>query len=403
MLNMSTFAKIKSRAGRALLQAVSGPRLADSVKHTTTDTGVLDEHSQQGLWLRELYTGILGFAGGGAAILYYVFRNWDTGPNRVWLALVGSFAIAQALAVWSARRHFVTATQRGSLFIGCTVAAYALIATASALDGGIGSPISSLWVLPTIYLSMGFSRAAIVFCGSIAIVLYFVVAWLTPGSPNSGAFTMELVVLVVAVFMVLLGATAREERERVLAAVRSQLSVLATIDGLTGCINPQAFAQVAAIEVARAARYKHEISMLALDVDHFKSINDEHGHLMGDEVLRQLGATLRACVRGTDIVARIGGDELLVLCPETGESSAIRLAERLRASVRQLRVPFNVTLSIGICTLGIETSDLQQLRECADLALYEAKQQGRDRYAVFTLPGAVQPRSRTIEAETGNG
>lgn len=386
MPNIFTFAKIKSYVGRALLHAVSGPRLADTIKDSNADAGALDERSQQSLWLRELYTGIVGFVGGGSAILYYVFRNWDTGPNRVWLALVGGFAIVQALLVWLGRRHFITATQRGSLFIGCTVTAYVVVATASFLDGGIGSPIALLWVLPTIYLSMGFSRAAILFCGSIAIVLYLVVAWLTPGSPDSHTFAMQIVVIVVAVFMVLLGAAAREERERVLAAVRSQLSVLATIDGLTGCINQQAFAQVAAIEVARAVRYQHDISMLALDVDHFKSINDEHGHLMGDEVLRQLGAALRTCVRGTDIVARVGGDELLVLSPETGASAAIKLAERLRLSVQQLRVPVNVTLSIGICTLRLKTPDLQQLRECADLALYDAKLQGRDCYAAFTPP-----------------
>ncbi|MEO5811135.1 MAG: GGDEF domain-containing protein [Rhodanobacter sp.] len=380
---MSTFAIILSRAGRWLLQLARGPQVAESTNGASTDPDFMDEHSRQVLWLRQLYAGLVGFIGGGGAALYYVFRTWEIGPHRLWIALVAVFMIGQALVVWFGRGYFVTSAQRESLFIGGILISYVVIAAASALDGGIESPIALIWVLPTIFLLMGFSRAAILVCGSIAVGLYLLVAWLTPGSLNFAAFTMQLVVLASAVFMVLLGAVAREEREGVLTAVRNQLAVLATIDSLTGCINQQAFTHIAATEVARAARYQHDISMLALDVDHFKSVNDEHGHLMGDEVLRQLGVALRASVRGTDIVARVGGDELLVLCPETDVDAAIELAERLRSTAQQLQIPFKVTLSVGVCALRPKTPDPQQLREYADRALYEAKRQGRDRYAVF--------------------
>ncbi|MEO8778890.1 MAG: GGDEF domain-containing protein [Rhodanobacter sp.] len=384
--NPSTFAMIRDHAGRAVLHAANRLRLTDRVREDDTDPCSVDAHSQQALWLRELYTGMVGFIGGGGAGLFYVFRTWDSGSNRVSLALLGFFSIVQALVVWFGRGHFVTPTQRRRFSIVWNVSTYALIATASALDGGIGSPLALIWVLPTLYLLMGFSRAAVLFCGSFAIALYLVVAWLTPGGLHSAAFAMQVVVLVVAVFMVFLGAVAREERQEVLEAVQRQLSVLATTDGLTGCLNQQAFTHLTATEVTRAVRYQHDISMLALDVDHFKSINDEHGHLIGDEVLRQLGAALRANVRGTDIVARVGGDELLVLCPETGLNAATEMAERLRSSARQLQVPARVTLSVGICTLRPNTPDPQPLREYADRALYEAKQQGRDRYVVFTPP-----------------
>lgn len=399
MPDMPTLAKIKDHIGSVLLRAISGPRLADRVQDANTEPEALNEYSQQVLWLRELYTGVMGIMGGTFAGLYYLFRTWDSGPHRTWLALIGVIAIAQALAVWFGRRCFVTVSQRRRLSIGWNVSTYVLIATASTLDGGIGSPIALIWVLPTIYLLMGFSRAAILFCGSIAVGLYLVVAWLTPGSMGSAAFTLQVVILVVAVFMVLLGAIAREEREWVLAAVRSQLSVLATTDGLTGCINQQAFVDVVATEVTRAVRYQHDISMLALDVDRFKVINDEHGHLMGDEVLRQLGAALRASVRGTDRVARVGGDELLVLCPETDLDAAIELAERLRACARQLLLPVQVTLSVGICALRPNTPDAQPLREYADRALYEAKQQGRDRYVVFAPPDGFTATQTHVETK----
>ncbi len=354
----------------------------------------MDERSRQVLWLRQLYAGMVGFLGGGGAGLYYVFRTWDIGAHREWIAFLGLFGIAQSLIVWSARRHFVTATQRARLFIAWNITSFVLIAIASTLDGGIGSPIASIWVLPMIYLLIGFSRAAVGFCGSMAIGLYLVVAWLTPGTLDFAAFVMQVVVLADAVVMVLLGAIAREDREEVLTAVRNQLSVLATVDSLTGCINQQAFTHIAAREVARAVRYQHEISMLALDIDRFKSVNDEHGHLAGDNVLRQLGAALRASVRGTDIIARVGGDELLVLCPETDAGAARELAERLRASAQQLKVPFKVTLSVGICTLRPTNADPQQLREHADRALYEAKRLGRNRCAVFTHPDGLAAPTR---------
>ncbi len=398
MPKMSTFVAILRRAARAVLQAASGPRLLDKTNDASTDPGVTDERSRQVLWLRQLYAGMVGFVGGGGAGLYYVFRTWDIGANRDWIAFLGLFGIGQSLVVWFGRRHFVTATQRARLFIAWNITSFLLLAIASALDGGINSPIASIWVLPTIYLLMGFSRAAICFCGSIAIGLYLVVAWLTPGNLDFAAFVMQVVVLADAVFMVLLGAIAREEREEVLTAVRNQLSVLATVDSLTGCINQQAFTHIAAREVTRAVRYQHEISMLALDVDRFKSVNDEHGHLAGDDVLRRLGAALRASVRGTDIVARVGGDELLVLCPETNASAAKKLAERLRASAQQLKVPFKVTLSVGICTLRPTNADPQQLREYADRALYEAKRQGRNRCAVFTPPDGLSAATRREQA-----
>ncbi len=384
MPNVSTFAMLLGRAGRVLLRTASEPRATDGVKDANTDPDAMDERSREVLWLRELYVGMVGFLGGGGAGLYYVFRTWDSGPHRGWLALLGAFAIGQALLVWSGRRHFVTTSERRGLVIGWNIAAFAMIATGTVLDGGIGSPIALIWVLPTIYLLMGFSRAAISVCGAMAIGLYLMVAWLTPGKLDFAAFTMQVVVLVDAVLMVLLSAVAREERESVLTAVRNQLSVLATIDSLTGCINQQAFTHIAATEVTRAVRYQHEISMLALDVDRFKSVNDAYGHLVGDDVLRQLGAALRASVRSTDIIARVGGDELLVLCPETGVNAATELAERLRSAARTLRVPAKVTLSVGICTLRPKTPDPQQVREYADRALYEAKRQGRDRYAIVT-------------------
>lgn len=356
--------------------------MPDDLAGAASHADSIDVASRRTLWVSQLYTGMVGSLGAGGAGLFYVFRTWDGGPHRGWIAVVGIAAIVQSLIVWSCRRHFATDAQRARLFIGWSVLSYALVALATVLDGGVGSPIALAWVLPTIYLLMGFSRTGIVFCGSIAIGLYLLVAQLTPGPLNFPAFVMQVVVLADAMFMVLLAAIAREQRERVLAAVRAQLSVLATTDSLTGCLNQPEFMRIACEEVARAARCGYAICMLAIDVDRFKSINDTHGHLVGDDVLRQLGAVLRVSVRRTDIVGRLGGDELAVLCPETDLVEAHVLAGRLRSAARGPSVELPVTLSIGISVLGEDETEPRRLRERADRALYDAKRLGRDRSVV---------------------
>ncbi len=354
-----------------------GPYVGDAVD------GALEQRSREVLWVRQLYTGLVGFLGAGGAGLYYALSTSTGSPRREWIAALAIFAIVQAIVAWSLRGRFVTDAQRATFFVAWNILSYLLIAAASALDGGIRSPIALIWVLPTVYLMMGFSRAAIVWCGSVSIVLFLGVAVLTPAPLPFAAFVLQLVVIGDAMLMVLMGARARTERESTLSALRSRLARLAAIDGLTGCLNRQAFTCAAATAVARAARRQRPLSMLAVDVDRFKLINDAHGHLTGDDLLRQLGAAVRACVRATDIAGRLGGDELAVLCPGADGREAAELGLRLHAAARRLVLPAPVTLSIGICTLPPGAGDPRHLRECADRALYQAKRDGRNRTVTF--------------------
>lgn len=366
--------------------AAVGALRCDGAWADGADDGALDEQSRKLLWTRQLYTGLVGFLGAGGAGLYYALSTSTRGPHRFWIAAIAIFAIAQAVTVWGFRRRFVTDAQRAGFFIAWNILSYLLIAAGSALDGGVHSPIALIWVLPTVYLMMGFSRAAIVLCGSIAIALFVAVAVLTPAPLPFAAFVLQLVVIGDAVFMVLLGATARVEREAVLSAFRLRLTQMAMTDGLTGCLNPQAFMRAAANESARATRQRHPLSMLAVDVDHFKIINDTYGHLAGDELLRELGMALRRSVRSTDVVGRVGGDELAVLCPGANMHEAADLATRLHAAAGALASPARVTLSIGISTLPPGVIHPRQLRERADQALYEAKRRGRNRSVTFLDP-----------------
>ena len=141
-------------------------------------------------------------------------------------------------------------------------------------------------------------------------------------------------------------------------------------------------------EVARAQRTGSPLALLLVDVDHFKRVNDSHGHLTGDEVLRALAAGLRQQVRESDVVGRFGGEEFTVLLPRTDGAGAYGIAERLRANAATLSVAaadarINVTVSIGVAVLGQHGNDLFELLAAADVALYRAKDAGRDQVRIY--------------------
>jgi diguanylate cyclase (GGDEF)-like protein len=161
----------------------------------------------------------------------------------------------------------------------------------------------------------------------------------------------------------------------------------ATHDGLTGLFNRSHFLVLAESEWERAQRYARPLSMLILDLDFFKSINDGYGHDTGDRMLMQVAQACRDCTRGADIVGRLGGEEFAVLLPETRVEDAFILAERLRRAVAELRIAHQegevtVTVSIGVAEAGWDTG-IPSLIKQADLALYASKHAGRNRVSVY--------------------
>ena len=173
--------------------------------------------------------------------------------------------------------------------------------------------------------------------------------------------------------------------------MHQQLAAAARTDPKTGLLNATAWQREADAEVARALRMAAPLALLLVDVDHFKRVNDSHGHLVGDEVLRALAAELRQQVRESDVVGRFGGEEFTVLLPRTDTAAACRIAERLRSSAGSLSIAaadagIQVTVSIGISVLGQHGSDLFELLAAADLALYRAKDAGRDQVRLYS-PG----------------
>ncbi|HTW80598.1 MAG TPA: GGDEF domain-containing protein [Terracidiphilus sp.] len=173
-----------------------------------------------------------------------------------------------------------------------------------------------------------------------------------------------------------------EQAQVALEESNSQLSEIALLDSLTGVSNRRSFDQLFAIEWGRAQRTRQPLSLLLVDLDHFKRINDTHGHQAGDECLRNTARVLSTALdRPADLIARYGGDEFAILLPETGSYGASTVAGRIRSAITNdaARVPIPATVSIGFSTWNAEgEASPDQLIRAADRALYAAKQNGRD-------------------------
>jgi len=157
-------------------------------------------------------------------------------------------------------------------------------------------------------------------------------------------------------------------------------------DSMTGLYNFRHFLETLKIEVERAVRYKEPLACIMLDIDNFKSINDSYGHQVGDLVLKELARSVSLSVRSSDIPARYGGDEFIIVLPNTGKEFAMKISQRLMKlfSGKPIRVPseskmVNVTLSIGIAGLPDDTLNMDKLMKLTDEALYRAKREGKNR------------------------
>jgi two-component system cell cycle response regulator len=165
---------------------------------------------------------------------------------------------------------------------------------------------------------------------------------------------------------------------------KERLEFLASTDALTGCLNRRALLEALEREVDRARRYDLVLTLLMLDIDHFKLINDTLGHLVGDSVLRQLGDLLRREVRSVDAVARYGGEEFVILLPETAVHGAMIFADRMRERIANYSFgdpgrPVRITVSVGVaCYPNRAMESPESFIALADAALYRAKADGRN-------------------------
>lgn len=320
-----------------------------------------------------------------------------SGPNRhtMWVVLGTSVIVTLGMVLLQLRG--LIPSHRGAQFLHAWAGSQtALIAAGMGLDGGVGSPYVALLFVPVVAGSIGFPSRHAFRHGAWTLLCFAAAAAVGAG----GGFPVASTILWAATIVAIVGIAAATSRSLLklsqdLDRANQRLTHLARVDALTGCLNHRVFHERLQEELTRRSRGGAPISLIMLDVDHFKLVNDEHGHPVGDEVLRSIGAALRASVRSYDIVGRTGGEEFGVLLPDTCREVAARVAERIRDAVAAAETPVPVTISAGLAEVPVRGWTASELLRTADAALYEAKRSGRDRLvaacADAELPAASAP------------
>jgi diguanylate cyclase (GGDEF)-like protein len=177
--------------------------------------------------------------------------------------------------------------------------------------------------------------------------------------------------------------------EEQLMQARQQMEFLAMRDGLTSLLNRRAIEEYAESEFNITERKKHPLSIIMLDIDHFKKVNDRFGHKAGDYALQQVAKILKEDLRNYDRVGRWGGEEFMLILPDTDLDDAVVVAERIRVKIGEMKITlesgetFSIHISLGVACVSGHVSSLSKLIDSADHAMYQAKQAGRDRVCTF--------------------
>jgi diguanylate cyclase (GGDEF)-like protein len=339
--------------------------------------------------------------------------DWVTMPHwapvTFWLRLLGIF---YSLAIWvttiRCRRHISRRTNAVAVSLGLLIGC--LIAIMAWLDDGYESPyyaglnlvilgVSFLFAWP-LRLSIGFNVLLYGFYMGPLVTGHVAIDDLGVAISNQFFLLSTILISIVAQQYQL----AQERKDFLDIRKHQQLlqhaEILASTDPLTGLYNRRHFFTLSTYELQRALRLDQHLSVLTIDVDYFKQINDTHGHQIGDEILRLAADVFQSNLREQDILARIGGDEFVALLPDTNVQQAASVAERIRQSVQTISINFRqphlqVTVSIGVAPLATDITDLHSLLLRSDEALYAAKRAGRAR--VYIWSSDVQPASILAE------
>ncbi|HYC03620.1 MAG TPA: GGDEF domain-containing protein [Azospirillaceae bacterium] len=320
---------------------------------------------------------------GALALLGYA--AWDTVLDPRWAAWSVAIRLSGALimiaCVWKLARDPEAPLTPLSLLI-VTAGTSAIALTQFLVDRGWDFGTAGLALFPTV------SAIAVVRARDIPAVNlppFLVVAGLLALDGVSGFVLFNtLAFLGTGIFTAYILAIGLERSYREAYRLEANLEAEARQDPLTGVANRRRFVEQAVLEVERTRRFQRPLSALLLDLDHFKRINDSHGHAVGDEVLRAVAQLCQRSLRQTDLFARLGGEEFVALLPETDIEEAAILGERLRALLEAtpaLETPSRlvVTTCVGVATCDLSNPSWQDMLEAGDRALYEAKRRGRNR------------------------
>ena len=300
-------------------------------------------------------------------------------PHRVLIFGVAVFGLSLAL-VFDRFRYSIARSSRHLrvLYIWSSLT-YGFVSLISYLDGGASSPLCLLMFIALSYISLAYPPRAVLAFSAFAVVVYLGLAAVA----SSGPATVQLSASMIGLCGVLGAfAAANQWRQRsALADLATRLERQAATDQLTGCLNRRTLHDRLAGTLDRAVRLGEPVSLLFVDIDHFKAINDTYGHLAGDEVLATIGEVLVGTPWTAGAAAgRIGGDEFAVILPGADAAAAHDIGRRIHAmvSARTLSIPVVVTVSVGIGSFPAPAATLDALFDEADRSLYSVKWSGRD-------------------------
>lgn len=291
---------------------------------------------------------------------------------RVALVLLGAPAYARGRLRWSVpvRCAVVYATHVGAMAVSAALLRDGLLLALPALTGALFvlapvEPRPRRWLamaLPSLMVFLG--QAGVVLSGRARLDAMLLYALSVPLAGGVALVTLAL-------------------RRRAFAAERVLLDATRH-DSLTRALSRGYVTELALHDVALARRHGRPLAVAMLDIDHFKQVNDTHGHAAGDVVLRAVVGTSRRCLRASDYLGRIGGEEFVCVMPEASATDAMACAERIRGAIAALHVPtatgtLHVTVSLGVAVLDRDDGNWEALLRQADAALYRAKDAGRDR------------------------
>jgi diguanylate cyclase (GGDEF)-like protein len=316
-------------------------------------------------------------------VLYHVFQD-QTGDNTVaiYAGLIAYVGVILGFTYFNYMRQPQLWSLAVETWIMIVFVTWVLHHT-----GRLDSPLLNLYLLPIITSALTLGQKVTLLQVGLIAACYIFLGYTTTNSfyttLTAGDFATNLApMLLVAYITTMLS-------QDILNAM-ARIKLISETDPLTGAYNMRAFRALGARECSLARRYNRILSLLMVDSDHLKQMNDTHGHEAGDKLIKHIVGSIRSALRTTDVVARYGGDEFVCLLPETGTTGAAIVAERLRHHLERTPVDIGTTsvpstVSIGIASFPAHGTSLETLAKNADRALYASKTQGRNRVTVFSV------------------
>jgi diguanylate cyclase (GGDEF)-like protein len=332
--------------------------------------------------MRHTRIGVALTAAACVDVLAYAFTTSGSQRTHLLIVAVVTGALTPAALFMPIQR--IAQHRLGiCFFYGWSASCIAILAVGAAWDGGSDSELTRLLFLPLAYAAMAYPPGGVALCG-VGTVLAYIGLALSSGVQSGPRAAFDCGVLFLVTTACAVAARNRWQVQDAQDELTARLAELADVDGLTGCLNQRAFGR-SMDEHCTATQPGATTALIIIDLDHFKQVNDSHGHIAGDMVLGLVAEALRHAVRADDLVARIGGDEFAVIAPGLRPDAAQALADRCRRAIEQAAASWQVTGSVGVVAVPAPT-DPVALYELADRASYEAKRAGRNRTVALAAP-----------------